>query len=776
MKLNTTKRVVETDGMLKQRAFTIQNGAHIMRVLSGLYTNPVDAMIREYLTNMYDAHMALPEKMRSTVRSPELHLPTQLDPNLKFVDYGIGMSEDTVWEVYTQYGNSTKNGTNKQVGGFGLGSKTAFCYNGGSSWVVESRFKGQKHVFMAFVGADSVPSMTHVSSEPTTEPNGVTIIIPIRREDMKQCSDSARKYIPFFPLPITIHNLPFPFERGIPPIKYSLRNDSWGVRDTKSNDHVYDGSMRSTTVVMGNVPYQLDWRQMNNANGVHIWQDNTLKKELSKYIPETAFRNLGSFFSYNHFDLFVDIGSCDIVPSRDGLQYTEKTKQTVLKSIKTLVKELGGVISQQLASCKTEWEALTKYQKLNMFPYLSELSPTFEWNGIELNHSTGISRSLAKFKKLDKNMTVTFFGVPGESASGADILLDAQMDPISITIGSRDRYGVSTHRQAYVIFDDMDKGGMLMAKSFVTNKFCRKDYMGRVSSYGHTPGIGIILENSSLTPAQISEFFGGMPDEFILKTSMLAANGTPIPTALKPVKNTVYKWSRVRERFEARVQKPTDPTTKKYYLPLEKRHDGRWMYRGLNHNAKDRVLRILRVGTSFGIVTRDMDIYGVKQDEIGSLDSTWINLLDLIKDATVKKLDSLVDFYAISRRRDAYTSESSRMLNLMVDIIREMNLQKEPEFKSLIDVWNRVDTAEDVLRENDDLLKLFDDFSADVEAEFLKKVSAQKITPVDTVVAEIHTKHPMFGLLAHCYHDRYSMSSVFSSTKTQKLVLDYLRK
>lgn len=59
--------------------------------------------------------------------------PTSLAQYLEFKDFGIGMSEDTIMTVFTQYGNSTKNDSNDEVGGFGIGSKTAFCYNEGSS-------------------------------------------------------------------------------------------------------------------------------------------------------------------------------------------------------------------------------------------------------------------------------------------------------------------------------------------------------------------------------------------------------------------------------------------------------------------------------------------------------------------------------------------------------------------------------------------------------------------------------------------------------------------
>ena len=65
MKIHTEHRNVVGTGMRGNKEFTVKVGPRIMQILSGLYTNPVDAIVREYLTNMYDAVVALKAPARA---------------------------------------------------------------------------------------------------------------------------------------------------------------------------------------------------------------------------------------------------------------------------------------------------------------------------------------------------------------------------------------------------------------------------------------------------------------------------------------------------------------------------------------------------------------------------------------------------------------------------------------------------------------------------------------------------------------------------------------
>ena len=112
---SVTARGAETVGAFGMKA---ENSAHIFNILrSTLYSNKVLAVLREYSANAWDEHRAagIPDRPIKVV------LPTALEPTLRVRDYGRGLSEQQVFEVYTQYGSSTKRGDDLTVGALGIG-------------------------------------------------------------------------------------------------------------------------------------------------------------------------------------------------------------------------------------------------------------------------------------------------------------------------------------------------------------------------------------------------------------------------------------------------------------------------------------------------------------------------------------------------------------------------------------------------------------------------------------------------------------------------------
>jgi hypothetical protein len=759
MKLDTMKRDVQSDGMLNQRQFTIQAGAHIMAVLSGLYKDPIDAMVREYMTNMYDAYQALPAAKRATATPPELHLPTSLDSNLRFVDYGVGMSKETVWSVYTQYGNSTKNGTNNQVGGFGLGSKTAFCYNGGSSWIVESRFKGEKHVFMAFVGADSIPNMTHVSTEKTTEPNGVSVIIPIRREDLSRCQSAAAKYVPYFPMPITVKGGTTLDAEFLTPPKYAIRGKTWGA--TRLNRH------RGMRVIMGNVPYPVDISMLATADG-RAYAEDKLFAAYSKN------RHLTSFFSYNEIDLYVPIGSCDIVPSRDSLKASEKTRTTILKGMVTVLEELSESITKELATAKTEWDALVMYGQLNTLSYINEMNIPFTWNGKVMNGDSGIKRSLKEFEKLDPSMTVSGFGVMMDAHgnvqgnTGIDMVFGKELSMTGPSHQAR-----QGRTDTWILINDMAVGGMTMAKALINHKLINRSWDGRPMSYGHHKGHAIILENTKLTKKEISDFFGGLPVERIRLTSEIESlESVPLPVSLKPVKDTVYRWIRNRNRFEARIKRPTDKN-KKLYVPLvQNAHTGRWSYATDGYATRESMNALIDTAQRIGVITKTATpepIYGIKNTEIASLDSSWTDLQTAVEDHVAKSMPDLAKSLAWQN----FGSRAHRMPDWSVRIVA-MKLQNIPELKELVELNDKRDKLSKMASESYTMIGIINKSKKHCQT-FEKMIQAEtkQLPDLNQMHEAIKDKYPMLYVVLKMATDRYSHEDVLHENKT--LVLDYCK-
>ena len=117
MHVVAVQREVRSGGVEAQGVFAIsaRNQAHIMSILrEGLYTDRVLAVLREYSANAWDAHRTsgkadLPIKVT---------LPTDMNPTLVIRDWGTGMSEEDIFGVFTQYGESTKREDDTAVGGW----------------------------------------------------------------------------------------------------------------------------------------------------------------------------------------------------------------------------------------------------------------------------------------------------------------------------------------------------------------------------------------------------------------------------------------------------------------------------------------------------------------------------------------------------------------------------------------------------------------------------------------------------------------------------------
>ena len=106
------------------RQMSMQVNAKAFKILSSsLYSNRVRAIIRELCANAWDSHVEA-----GNTDNFDVHLPTTMEPHFSIRDYGTGMSEETMNEVFNCLFSSTKTETNAQSGMLGLGSKSPFSY------------------------------------------------------------------------------------------------------------------------------------------------------------------------------------------------------------------------------------------------------------------------------------------------------------------------------------------------------------------------------------------------------------------------------------------------------------------------------------------------------------------------------------------------------------------------------------------------------------------------------------------------------------------------
>lgn len=165
----------------------------LIQRLTELYENPIEATVRETVSNAIDAVVKECSGDKPTVK---IYSPTTLNPILIIKDNGVGMTYNDLKEIYSKYGASTKIDDLDQIGAYGLGAKAPLAY--GNEFTVTSIKDGQKTTII--VAREEMTNFIKiVDSVITDEPSGTTVSIPVNNADIHRFQESIKKYeqIPF---------------------------------------------------------------------------------------------------------------------------------------------------------------------------------------------------------------------------------------------------------------------------------------------------------------------------------------------------------------------------------------------------------------------------------------------------------------------------------------------------------------------------------------------------------------------------------------------------
>jgi hypothetical protein len=283
--LKPATRVLDVDSTLtgERVGMTIDEGAlaHIMGVLTDLYSDPEMAVIREYSTNARDSHV----EAGKADRPIEVTLPTALAPFLKIRDYGLGLDADDIRDIYSRYGASTKRDSDDVVGMLGLGCKSGLTY--ADQFTLSGIKDGVRTEVAVSRDEDGTGSMTLVAQYETDEESGVEVVVPARQGN--RFEEKAANFFRFWEKGTVLVNGEVP-----------KRVDGLWIADDLLLSE--DRGLPGVTVVMGGVPYAVeDYRY-------HYRQQKLVA--------------------------FVDIGEVQFTPSRESLQMTARTKATLDKLLK----------------------------------------------------------------------------------------------------------------------------------------------------------------------------------------------------------------------------------------------------------------------------------------------------------------------------------------------------------------------------------------------------------------------------------------------------------
>jgi hypothetical protein len=180
----------------------------LMQMLSkNLYSDDIGSTIRECASNALDSHRRAGVKDPIVVAFKE---SSSYNYEFSVEDFGIGLDADDVKNIISKYGKSTKRESTTELGMMGLGFKAPLAYS--SSFYFVCRKDGMERKYMMYEGED-VNTIDLLHEAPTTERNGVKVIVPVKYQDQYQFRKKIKEQLCYFedvyfdvPSDSSIHN------------------------------------------------------------------------------------------------------------------------------------------------------------------------------------------------------------------------------------------------------------------------------------------------------------------------------------------------------------------------------------------------------------------------------------------------------------------------------------------------------------------------------------------------------------------------------------------
>ena len=393
MKIEREHVVDELIGDVKTNKFKIGEDSMgiIIDSLINLYSDPIGSIVREVTSNCYDAHREKDLKIKHVIPmtaedDPKWFHPASKKPQIEFQeenillgignaflfrDFGVGLSKKRVEEIYTLFGNSTKRDNNHQIGGFGIGAKSPFSYT--DTFYIITNHNGQKFSYMLYRGNDAF-HMDLLKTSDTTELNSTEVIIPIGKEDsyrdIKNFVKAINGQLSYF-IGLEFINVEEGSGRNLTMSQIDYEDDDIAISvNPKASRYDTD----EIHLMVGRVRYPLNQDFVESQIN---WRTSNIPVALK-----------------------FEVGELDLVPSREAIRYTDKTKDAIKAKILKVQKNMKEVCEKELANCSDviEWLKQASALKKNSDHYGRTYESVF-----------AVQSYLAKMQ--DNNATCTLHGV-----------------------------------------------------------------------------------------------------------------------------------------------------------------------------------------------------------------------------------------------------------------------------------------------------------------------------------------------------------------------------
>lgn len=264
----------------------------------GFYSDPIGSIIREITSNCIDANQVSgsEEPIVITFRKD---LESD-DYVLEFKDNGLGMDPQFMRDVYTKFLKSTKKDDDKQIGYYGLGSKSIFAYkrsSGEKYFNIKTTVDGMTYEYIYHFVDDAPKLQLLTNFTDLVSETGTTISIDIEAKDYHNVIHKLKSQTSYFRNVFINH---YNFDNDF--IIYEKENYLYRNRNHYS-DVIH--------LVYGEVPYPIN------------------------------FDLIGSDYRYDlPIGVKVDINNVVPTPNREGIIYDDSTIELIRLKIKRTIQEI----------------------------------------------------------------------------------------------------------------------------------------------------------------------------------------------------------------------------------------------------------------------------------------------------------------------------------------------------------------------------------------------------------------------------------------------------
>lgn len=314
--ITTNGTQAENNTGLQSSSLGVKASAAMFKVVySSLYERKEEAVLRELAANALDAHR---DAGKSDIPI-SITLPTDMNPYLTIKDQGNGMSLETVKRVFFVLFESTKNNSNDDVGGFGVGSKSPFAIS--ESYTVSTICNGLRTEIIMVID-NGLPQPVLTSEEvPTDEPNGTTVVVPVSSNRMQEVLQHiAHNIFNYWDILPEINEVTLTSANKTP--FFSTKHY------TTNTNHTY-GQFYKTfkKVLVGPFIYDIPTNLLNR---------------LQNKFQTTAASAFDVFYKnvVNNYSVLINsaIGALELAPSRERIEDTEENYQVLKKEIDNIIK------------------------------------------------------------------------------------------------------------------------------------------------------------------------------------------------------------------------------------------------------------------------------------------------------------------------------------------------------------------------------------------------------------------------------------------------------